>query len=308
MDSDRILVIPPPDYPGNIFVFNCRTFPTGAIKLKDALENCELILELPGLNDGCQCDGNGISCRPIRSVAPRRKDDALFSWANKLPVIRVWLFIVEDEDKDWPVDILIPASTIISRIERCRHARETWERTATWGEIMSETRIVDTLRAGDTRGVCGSRYITVSSVVGYAHISEEGSEEGEENHQFIIYDFDSPPAMLKDILSGEIDAEVGKRFLHEEPKPLPGSNAMFLFDDVETSAPCRVIRTGIPARFDEQAELFEDGIIVRSRHDSQEYVIHRTQLRIVRSLIVSPQNANLHDLECTQYLIRVSPH
>lgn len=62
-----------------------------------------------------------------------------------------------------------------------------------------------------------------------------------------IYDFDSPPAMLKDIMSG--DADVGKQFRHGESKPCPRSSAMSIFEDeVDARAPCCVIRTGISLR------------------------------------------------------------
>lgn len=240
--------------------------------LDQALENSELVLELPTLNEDCQYEEISISCRPIRSTPPSRGDGALFYWANKLPVVRIWLYILEDEDDDWSVDILIPGSTILSRIPGHRDV-PLLDRTVPWSDWQRETRMVDTLRAHDTHGICGSRYITVSA----------GGDSGNEPSApyFIIYDFDSPPAMLKDIMSG--DADVGKQFLHGESKPCPGSSAMSLFEDeVDARAPCRVIHTGISAEGNGPAELFEDGIIVRAKHEHHEYVPLHIQWRVVR--------------------------
>lgn len=247
LDPDHILVISPPYPVGNIYVFNCRTFPPGTITLEAANEYCELVLELPRVDDTSKCDSIEISCRPIRSAAPSRKYDALFLWANKLPVVVVSMYIDRGDADDISVDILIPGSTIVSRISQ--DTRDSEKRAIAWGEWKAETRIIDTTDDGKGNA-CGSRYITVSS------------PEDEGRRQYIIYDFDSPPAMLKDILSGQLyDKDLYDKY----------SNA-----DTKCHAPCRVIRTNIPVELHEEAEIYEDGIIVRNVVDAGEYVVFQT--------------------------------
>lgn len=119
---------------------------------------------------------------------------------------------------------------------------------------MKETRLL--VSDSVSLGICGSRYLTSKPM-----------EVAVGSLEIIIYEFDSPPAMLKDVLSGDFDAELNERFVHG----VPSYDFSYFFDcPMETRAPCRVIHTGIVVNLRHIVELYEDGIIVRNYEGDEE--------------------------------------
>ena len=261
LDDHRVLLLITEWYttPDLVVIDFCDRHPVPSARTKatavlnDLHNFASLVLGLPYLSEDAIKDSITLECNP----SPRRMvEGELFKQNNTPPVILVAYRSSLDYDPEHTFDLLIPARVITSRI---KEQHPTSRKILLWQEWCTECRQVD----GPEREalyplsrVCGSRYITV-------HKSDD--ESASPAQEICIYDFDSIPALRRDIAMGDALVVVEPRVVdspYEQGEPRV---------KLSTGAPYQEVRTGVFVGDDAELLIAEDGFVVRTPGDREDY-------------------------------------
>lgn len=205
-------------------------FPANRIRFKDAAASSKsLVLEFPEVaEDRWEYSFVMVEVTPRRSVV---KEDAVFKSACANAVVLVSLNLMHrDLDAERSYDLLIP-----SRVIRTLMDNGKGQQTVSWSAWRQECRMFDVSRS-DTIGdaqVHTSRYITTTMKLA---LPDPDAQRRTLMPVVTIYDFDSIPALKKDVATGDAEVVLEESFLRERG---------VWKDDVVTAAPYRRIVSDI---------------------------------------------------------------